>query len=316
MLSNFKGDKMRKSNSTSHQFKTPLIWWRLLRPHTLTASFVPVAIGSMLALKEGQFNPIIFLAMLIASILIQCATNMFNEYYDYKRGLDHAGSVGIGGTIVRDGVAPLFVRNLAFIFCFVAILIGIYICAESSWWLALIGTISIAMGYYYTGGPYPIAYSPFGELVAGFFMGTVIIAISYYIQTLSVSFEIIMISLPIAFLVAAILLANNIRDLEGDKRNGRKTIAILVGKQNAIRLLGLFFIAAYLQTIGLIISQLLTVWSVLTFLSIPLAVRAVIGFHNKRFPSEMMPAMVHTAKTNTLFGFLLILSLIIGLILN
>src|SRR5699024_4485008 len=91
------------------------VWWRLLRPHTLTASFVPVFVGTMLAvIYEGSFHLPLFLAMLIASILIQAATNMFNEYYDYKRGLDNEKSVGIGGTIVRDGISPQTVKNLAF----------------------------------------------------------------------------------------------------------------------------------------------------------------------------------------------------------
>src|SRR5699024_16508 len=109
------------------------IWWRLLRPHTLTASFVPVFVGTMLATSEGTFHLDIFLAMLIASMLIQAATNMFNEYYDFKRGLDNEHSVGIGGTIVRDGIKPKTVLNLALLFFFIAILLGIYICMVSSW---------------------------------------------------------------------------------------------------------------------------------------------------------------------------------------
>src|SRR5690625_6569075 len=90
-----------------------------------------------------------FIAMLLASILIQAATNMFNEYYDYVRGLDTEKSVGIGGTIVRDGIAPKTVLQLAFIFFGIAILLGIYICIESSWWIALIGAASMVIGYLY-----------------------------------------------------------------------------------------------------------------------------------------------------------------------
>src|SRR5699024_10945751 len=108
------------------------VWWRLLRPHTLTASFVPVFVGTMLAYIDGHFHLFLFLAMLIASILIQTATNMFNEYYDYKLGLDTEKSVGIGGTIVRDGIAPKTVLYLAYMFFALAILLGIYICIQSS----------------------------------------------------------------------------------------------------------------------------------------------------------------------------------------
>src|SRR5690625_2417042 len=137
----------------------------------------------MFAYIDGHFHLLLFLSMLIASILIQAATNMFNEYYDYKLGLDTEESVGIGGTIVRDGVKPKTVLNLALIFFGIALLLGVYICAMTSWWIAVIGAVSMAFGYLYTGGPFPIAYTPFGELTSGFFMGTVIIGISYFIQT-------------------------------------------------------------------------------------------------------------------------------------
>src|SRR5690625_535350 len=129
------------------------VWWRLLRPHTLTASFIPVFIGTMLAYIDGSSHLFLFLAMLIASILIQAATNMFNEYYDYVRGLDNEQSVGIGGTIVRDGIAPRTVLTLAFVFYGIAILLGLYICLVSSWWIALVGLICMLFGYLYTGGP-------------------------------------------------------------------------------------------------------------------------------------------------------------------
>src|SRR5690625_3386474 len=159
------------------------IWWRLLRPHTLTASFVPVFVGSMFAFIDHSLHAGLFFAMLIASMLIQAATNMFNEYYDFARGLDNEQSVGIGGTIVRDGIQPKTVKNIAFIFYGIALLLGIYICLATSLWIAVLGAVSMAIGYFYTGGPYPIAYTPLGELFSGFFMGTVIIGISFFIQT-------------------------------------------------------------------------------------------------------------------------------------
>lgn len=289
------------------------IWWRLLRPHTLTASFVPVFVGTMFALiHDNTFHVGLFLAMLVASILIQAATNMFNEYYDYVRGLDTEKSVGIGGTIVRDGVAPKTVLQLAFIFFGIAILLGIYICIESSWWIAVIGAASMVIGYLYTGGPIPIAYTPFGELFAGLLMGTVIIAISYYIQTLMITKDVILVSIPIAIFIGAILLSNNIRDLDGDKKSGRKTIAILIGRKNAIIFLAMMFFVAYAITASLIFTGILPVWSLITFLSLKKAVDVIKGFIGKTKPLDMMPAMVATGNTNSIYGFLLGISLILG----
>ena len=287
------------------------VWWRLLRPHTLTASFVPVFIGTMAALLEGPIHIGLFIAMLVASILIQSATNMFNEYYDYVRGLDHEGSVGIGGTIVRDGVSPKTILNLAILFFGIAILLGFYISFTSSWWVAVIGVVGMIIGYLYTGGPLPIAYTPFGELFSGFLMGTVIIGISYFIQTLTITKEIIFISIPVAIFIGAILLANNIRDLDNDKESGRRTLAILLGRKQAIQFLGLMFLIAYALTAIYIINDILPIWSVITFLSTFKAIEVIKKFQGKTKPIEMMPAMVATGKTNTIYGFLLGLSLLL-----
>jgi 1,4-dihydroxy-2-naphthoate polyprenyltransferase len=298
--------------STSKYKRDWRVWWKLLRPHTLTAAFVPVSIGTALAIHITDIHTPLFIAMLIASLLIQAATNMFNEYYDYKRGLDNAESVGIGGAIVREGIQPKTVLLLAFSFFGIAMLLGVYICMNSSWWLALIGTICMAAGYFYTGGPVPIAYTPFGELAAGFFMGVIIILISFFIQTGEVTLLPVLVSIPIAILVGAILLANNIRDLDGDKENGRKTLAILVGRANAIRILSGMFIVSFIWMIGLVIINVVSPWTLIVFLSVPKAIVAARGFIGKTKPIEMMPAMKATAQTNTQFGFLLAIGLLIS----
>lgn len=290
------------------------VWWRLLRPHTLSAAFIPVFIGTASALFVTTIDIPLFFVMLLACLLIQAGTNMINEYFDFKRGLDTAESVGIGGAIVRDGIKANTVLRLAFIFFGIATLLGVYISMSSSWWIALIGTICMTAGYFYTGGPVPIAYTPFGELVAGLFMGLIIILLSFYIQTGTITATIILISVPISILVGAILLANNIRDLDGDKENGRKTLAILIGRKNAITFLALMFITSYIWIIALIFVDLASVWSLLVLISIPKAIQATKGFIGKTQPIQMMPAMKATAQTNIHFGFLLSIGLIVSYI--
>jgi 1,4-dihydroxy-2-naphthoate octaprenyltransferase len=288
------------------------VWWQMTRPHTLTAAFVPVLLGTALSLKHGSIHFGLFFAMLIASLLIQAATNMFNEYFDFKRGLDTAQSVGIGGTIVRDGIKPKTVLNLAFVFYGIALFLGIYICANSSWWLAVVGLICMAVGYFYTGGPFPIAYTPFGEILSGFFMGMLIILISFFIQTGTVSTTSILVSVPSMILVGMIMLSNNIRDLDGDKENGRKTVAILLGKKRAIYLLTGMFTFSFLWVLGLIIIGVLPIWTALVILSAPKAIKATKGFIENTIPIKMAPAMKATAQTNTIFGFLLAIGIFIG----
>lgn len=306
---------LKKTSTTPNSLKKNKgwrIWWRLLRPHTLTAAFIPVLVGTSIALANFYLSISLFLAMLFASLLIQAATNMFNEYYDHKRGLDNEHSVGIGGTIVRDGVKPETVLKLAYTFLAISVLLGVYISMNSSWWVALVGTICIAAGYYYTGGPYPIAYTPFGELTSGLFMGLVIVLISFYIQTGTVTEKSILISVPIAILIGGILLANNIRDLDGDKDKGRLTLAILLGRQKAIVLLSTMFVVSNLWIVALVLSGMASPWLLLVLVSIPKAIQAIRLFIGKTLSVQLMPAMQATAQTHTLFGALLALGLIIA----
>lgn len=260
----------------------------------------------------NRYPPWLVFAMLLASLLIQAATNMFNEYYDFKRGLDNEQSVGIGGAIVRHGIHPSTVMAIALGLYGISLLLGVYICMNSSWWLAAIGLVCMAAGYLYTGGPFPIAYTPFGEITAGFFMGLLIILISFYIQTGTITSTSVLIAIPITILVGAILLANNIRDLDGDKEFGRKTLAILLGRKKAIYLLACMFIFAYGWVFGLIITEKASIWTMIVILSAPKAIKATKGFLGKTAPVQMMPAMKATAQTNTIFGLLLSIGLFLG----
>src|SRR5699024_350424 len=119
------------------------VWWRLLRRHTLTAPLILVFVGPTVAYLHGPIHIPASLALLFSSIVIEAATNMFNEYYDYVRGLDTEESVGIGGTIVRDGIAPKTIYRLAVTFFGIATILGLYISIASSWWVAVIGLIGM-----------------------------------------------------------------------------------------------------------------------------------------------------------------------------
>ena len=291
------------------------VWWHLMRPHTLTASFAPVLLGTAIAAIEGyELNFLMFLAMLVASLLIQAATNMFNEYYDFKRGLDNENSVGIGGTIVRHGVEPKTIMIIALSFYFIAMILGVYICANSSWWLVAVGLVCMLIGYLYTGGPYPIAYSPFGEFVSGAVMGMGIVLISFFIQTKTVTLDAVLISVPSMILVGAIMLSNNIRDIVGDTEGGRKTMAILVGRGAAVNVLAAFFIVSFAWIVGLILLNDLTWIALIVFLCVKKPIDAVKLFKTKEQPLEVMPAMKWTAQTNTFFVFLLAIALGLSLL--
>jgi 1,4-dihydroxy-2-naphthoate octaprenyltransferase len=293
--------------------KSIAVYWRMTRPHTLTESFVPVVVGTaVVAPRVESLRLDLFVAMLIASMLIQIATNLFNEYYDYKRGLDTEESVGIGGSIVRDGFKPGTILAFALTLYGICALLGVYLCIETSWWLLVVGLITMFVGYIYTGGPLPIAYTPVGEVVAGFFLGYIIIAISAYLQIGYVPTEAIAISIPVAILIGSILLANNIRDLDNDKLNGRKTIACLVGHRRAVYVLIRFFAAAVMSLIIAVLAFEVSWFALLALLSIPLMIKTVRLFWEDLPPEQLMPGMAQTGKVNTIFGLLLAISLVIA----
>ncbi|KOS68673.1 1,4-dihydroxy-2-naphthoate octaprenyltransferase [Lysinibacillus contaminans] len=292
------------------------LMWKMTRPHTLTATFVPVILGTVMAMYEHDINWLLFIGMMLACLCLQIATNLFNEYYDFKRGLDTADSVGIGGGIVRHGLKPKNVLTVAVILYVLAAIIGVYICMNSSWWLVAIGLFGMAVGYLYTGGPLPIAYTPFGELFSGVLMGAGFVLIAYFIQTNEITMTSVLISTPIAILVGAINMSNNIRDIEEDTIGGRKTLVILLGKVKAIQALAVAFAVSYVWILVLILTGLISPWAILILLSVKKPIEAIRSFkRGEESPKFLGTAMKSTALTNTLFGMWLAVGLFINYVI-
>lgn len=289
------------------------LMWKMTRPHTLTATFAPVILGTVIAMSEAKIDWLLFIAMMLACLALQIATNLFNEYYDFKRGLDTADSIGIGGGIVRHGLKPENVLTVAILLYVLAAFIGVYICMNSSWWLVVIGLFGMAIGYLYTGGPFPIAYTPFGELFSGLLMGTGFVLISLFIQTGTLTGPSVLISIPIGFLVGAINMSNNIRDIEEDIKGGRKTLAILLGREKGIIALAVAFVVSYLWIVILVVMSYISPWALVVFLTAKKPISAIQGFKKGATePQYMRVAMKSTAMTNTIFGFLLSAGLLIS----
>src|SRR5690625_5870497 len=174
---------------------------------------------------------------------------------------------------------------------------------NTSWWLAVIGLIGMAVGYLYTGGPYPIAYTPFGELFSGVFMGSFFILISFYIQTDMVNLESVLLSIPVAILVGALNLSNNIRDIDEDRKGGRKTLAILLGTKKAVYFLAISFAIAYLWVIGLVVAGTISQLILLVFLSVPMPVHAIKGFINRSVITIISREIVEYREDNSYIDY-------------
>ncbi|MEN6534431.1 MAG: 1,4-dihydroxy-2-naphthoate polyprenyltransferase [Bryobacteraceae bacterium] len=270
-------------------------------------------IGTAVAWKATrQLDWTLFVAMLVASILIQAATNTFNEYFDHVSGLDNADSMGIAGVITQDRVPPKMVFYIAVATFATAMLLGVYICARSSWWLAPIGAACMLVGYLYNGGPIPISATPFGEIFAGGVMGTGIILLASFIQQKAVHLDDVLISIPVTVLIGCILTSNNIRDLENDRENGRRTLAIYLGHKWAVRFLAFSLFFANLWVVLLVRLGIVSAWAFLAFGSLWPAYLAIRKFRGERTIPDMMTGLMHVAQTNTAFGILFLVGLLVG----
>lgn len=279
-------------------------WFWLARPFSLTAAAVPVLFGSALAFNDGVFSFLPFLAMLLASLFIQAATNMFNEFYDEQRGLDKAGSVGIAGTIVAGRMKARRVLRGA-LFCYtIALAFSIYLVYAGGLPILVLGCLSALGGYIYSAGPRPIAYTPASEATVFLFMGLLIVVITYGVQANSYPLHVPLAAIPIGAPVAAILLANNIRDLESDRLGGRNTLPIAAGRQGGILVYRGLLLAAYLAVGVLVLTGFVPVAAILVVLSLPLALRLWRSVASTTIPERLDAVVKGTAGLHAVFGLL------------
>jgi 1,4-dihydroxy-2-naphthoate octaprenyltransferase len=201
------------------------------RPRTLPAAIAPVLVGtaaSYYAVEDIRVLP--FVAALAGSILIQIGTNLANDYSDAKRGADTADRLGPVRVTSSGLVAPRRVLHATWIAFAVAIGVGIYLATVAGPEIIAVGVVSIAAGVLYTGGPRPYGYAGLGELFVFLFFGLVAVNGSYYVQLEDLDWLPFLLSIPVGFLSTAILVVNNVRDLDTDARAGKRTLAVRLGR--------------------------------------------------------------------------------------
>ncbi|HEX8690316.1 MAG TPA: 1,4-dihydroxy-2-naphthoate polyprenyltransferase [Solirubrobacterales bacterium] len=223
------------------------IWLMAARPRTLPAAIAPVLVGSAAAVERVGELPRVgaFFAALIGSIFIQIGTNLANDYSDAKRGADTADRLGPVRVTSAGLVAPRRVLVATWVAFGVAVACGIYLTFVAGIVILLIGIVSIAAGVLYTGGPRPYGYEGLGELFVFLFFGLVAVNGSYYVQVEELDALPLGLSISIGFLATAILVVNNVRDIETDRRAGKMTLAVRTGRRNAVGLYRLLILVAY-----------------------------------------------------------------------
>jgi 1,4-dihydroxy-2-naphthoate octaprenyltransferase len=223
------------------------IWMMAARPRTLPAAIAPVLVGTAAAVQAGELPRWgAFLAALAGSIFIQIGTNLANDYSDARRGADTADRLGPVRVTSAGLVTPRRVLTATWIAFAIAVACGIYLATVAGVVILAVGAVSIAAGVLYTGGPRPYGYAGLGEVFVFLFFGLVAVNGSYYVQVEELAWLPLGLSISIGFLATAIIVVNNVRDLETDRRAGKNTLAVRMGRASAVRLYLLLVGGAFL----------------------------------------------------------------------
>lgn len=205
------------------------LWWLAARPKTLPAAAAPVIIGTAMAFASGGFHLISAIAALFGALFIQIGTNLANDYFDFKKGSDRDDRLGPTRVTQAGLISPQSVKKLTIGAFSIAFLIGIFLVYRAGMPIVVIGLSSILFGVLYTGGKYPIGYIGLGEVFVFIFFGPVAVGGTYYVQTLTITNDVLIAGLVPGLLSSAILVVNNLRDIESDRISGKKTLAVRFG---------------------------------------------------------------------------------------
>jgi 1,4-dihydroxy-2-naphthoate octaprenyltransferase len=247
------------------------IWLMAARPRTLPAAVAPVLVGTSLAGFAHVFHPLRFAAALLSALFIQVGTNLSNDYSDARRGADAEDRLGPVRVTAGGLVPPRQVLIATYVSFGLAVLFGIYLIAVAGWELLLVGAASILAGVAYTGGPRPYGYEGLGEVFVFLFFGIVAVAGSFFVQVERLTWEAFALAVPVGLLAAAILVVNNVRDIDSDRRAGKRTLAVKLGRERTrVMYAGVVYLAYLLTPVTWVFGPT-TAWVLLPWLTLPLA---------------------------------------------
>lgn len=283
----------------------PRAWVLAARPRTLWAAVAPVLAGSGLAAHDSVFAWLPASAALLGAVLIQIGTNFANDYYDFVRGGDTDARVGPVRVTQAGILPPETVKRGMWTVLGAAVLVGVYLVAVGGWPIVWIGLASVACAVLYTGGPFPLAYHGLGDLFVFLFFGLVAVSGTYYVQGLVWPAEALWLGAALGALNTAILVVNNLRDIETDAVAGKRTLAVRLGPGGTK--------AEYVLMLLIALAVPLFGWrsfgwpaATLAALVIgPLAVPPLRKVFGHTHPSQLLPALGETARLVALYGVLL-----------
>jgi 1,4-dihydroxy-2-naphthoate octaprenyltransferase len=295
------------AHAVSERPSSVRIWLMAARPRTLPAAVAPVLVGTALAATGGTFKVLTFIAAMLGALFIQVGTNLSNDYSDARRGADTEDRLGPVRVTAGGLVPPRQVLRATYVAFGLAVLAGAYLIATAGWELLLVGAASILAGVLYTGGPRPYGYEGLGEVFVFLFFGVVAVAGSYFAQTENLAWEALVLAVPVGLLASSILVVNNVRDLETDRRAGKRTSAVRLGRSRArwlyvAMVLGAFLTAPLPWLFG---GDGLSAWLLLPWLALPLALPVIRVVRERTDGPALNGALARTGMLQLAFCTLL-----------
>jgi 1,4-dihydroxy-2-naphthoate octaprenyltransferase len=286
------------------------VWLLAARLATLTAAVAPVLVGGAAGAHDGQFRPLPFVGTLVAALLIQIGTNLANDVFDFERGADASGRLGPPRATQSGLASPEQVRLATGVAFGLAAAVGLYLVVVGGWPILVIGALSIAAGLAYTAGPWPLGYHGLGDLFVFVFFGLAAVVGTYYLQTGDVGALAFASAAPVGLTVTAILVVNNLRDIDGDRRAGKRTLAVRLGYgltrlQYALLVLGAYALMPVVQVAGG------EAWVWLSWLTLPFALTLVWAVLRGAEGTGLNAVLKRTARLHLAFGSLLALGLLL-----
>jgi 1,4-dihydroxy-2-naphthoate octaprenyltransferase len=298
--------------STTPTPSTISLWLEAARLRTLPAAIIPVATGITLAAIDGFSNSFIAIVTVITAILIQIGTNFANEYYDYLKGADTDDRIGFLRATSAGLIAPKTMKWAMMGTMIVAFFIGLILVWHGGWIILAIGILSLLFGYAYTGGPFPLAYNGLGDLFVMIFFGIIAVNGTYFLMTTGISYPVFIASLSCGALATNILVVNNLRDTDTDRKVDKRTLGVMFG-DNFLRLeYSILLLIACSVPPHFYAQEGFNVAIFLPFLSLPLAIitlRSVWFDYDKRM---LNGTLIRTAAFMTVYGFLFCIGLWFG----
>jgi 1,4-dihydroxy-2-naphthoate octaprenyltransferase len=290
-----------------------------VRPFSFSASVIPVLVGAMFAFAyfEGEILWYLLPVVIIASVLLHSGTNLVSEYFDLEKGVDRKDTFGSSKVLVEDLLPPKTVLVAGYISFALGFILGMILVYVHGLPILYLGLFGIAGGMFYTGKPIGYKYVALGDVLVFLLMGPLMVVGSYFSLTGEFDWNVAIVSLPIGLLVTAILNANNIRDIKHDTEAQVKTLATILGINAAKKEYYFLIIGAYLSVVLMVISGLLSFWSLLIIISLPVALKNIkdISIAEVNNPEAIAMMDIRTAQLHMQFGLLLTIGLVLTALL-